>query len=310
MIMPITFPHPAALRAAASGGSGRVADLALPRCHTAAYHDACRRGYATMARRRAVITGLARDIASRLPATIARVGTLCSLFAEARVIVFENDSRDDTRAVLRQWAARDRRVLPIGRDIGAPVNPPSRSLERAARMASFRTICQRTVLGSCGDFDVVIVVDLDTAGAWSLDGIAHTFGHEGWDFVGANGLIYRREGFELNALRHYDAWALRFDDAYTPLATADVGILRFQPGEPLVPVTSCFGGLGVYTMPAFAAGCYEGADCEHVGFHRSMAVHGYRRRFLNPSQIVLHGRRWRTFDSCIWSVVGQARMAA
>lgn len=266
----------------------------------AMYRERCRRGYLQMTRSRAVITGLARDLEDVLPASIARIRGLCDLFADARVVVFENDSRDRTKRILRDWAASDHRVTAICEDSHDPVNGDNRCTRRAGRMARYRTRCHDEVLQRFRPFDIVIVVDFDAVGGWSTDGIANTFGHSGWDFVGSNGLIYRRSGWHANVVRHYDTWALRFDEDCRPIATAVAARYAYHRGEPLVPVTSCFGGVGIYPMEAFASGCYEGVgDMEHVAFHRSLIARGFSRLFLNPSQIVVHGRKRRSLDGCV-----------
>ena len=41
----------------------------------------------------------------------------------------------------------------------------------------------------------VIVLDTDIEGGFSLEGVANTYGQTNWDFVGANGLILRRQGW-------------------------------------------------------------------------------------------------------------------
>ena len=64
----------------------------------------------------------------------------------------------------------------------------------------------------------------------------------------------------------------------------------------MVPVTSCFGGLGIYRTEALLAGCYGARDCEHIDLHRSMREKGFTRTFLNPSQITLYGRKHRSLD--------------
>lgn len=264
-----------------------------------------------MARQRVVIVGLARDLAWILPLTIRRLWRLGDMFADVRFVVFENDSTDDTRSILSRWSQADQRVILAHDQANAPVNPAKRCLARAARMAEYRHRCQQLVIDECGDFDSVIVADLDMVHGWSLHGIANTFGQPDWDFVGSNGLIYRRRGLQWHSLAHYDSWALRFDDDYTPLATSVVGKLAWSRGEPLVPVTSCFGGLGIYSMEAYATGTYDGLDCEHIGFHRTMANQGLKRLFLNPSQIVLHGRRHRSTDAYVRLAAGtHARAAA
>lgn len=268
----------------------------------AAYGAVCRRGYSSMAGLRVAITGLARDVGHVLPLTMRRIERLAGCFADYRVFAYENDSRDDTGRLLAHWARDNRRVEAATENRADPVNPATRCLDRAARMAFYRGRCREAVLERCGDFDAVILIDFDVPGGFSLDGVASTFGHDGWDFVGSNGLICRRRGLDLDARRQYDTWALRFDAALTPLSTRRAGGLVYERGSPLVPVTSCFGGLGVYTMDAFRAGEYAVGDLEHAVFHRTMAARGHARLFLNPSQLVVYGRRRRFGDGLVGMV--------
>lgn len=267
--------------------------------HAEAYYEACRRGYAAMADSRVAITGLARNIGRVLPLTIQRIENLGRCFGDYRVIVYENDSTDDTRLELARWSRGNRRIHLVTEVLADPVNPTTRCLARAARMARYRKRCQEEVLEQCRPFDAAIVIDFDIQGGFSIDGIASTFGHTGWDFVGANGLICRRDGFTMNALRQYDTWALRFDPDLTPLSTREAAGYVYDRGAPLVPVTCCFGGLGIYAMEAYAAGIYSEDDLEHATFHRSMIAAGHSRLFLNPSQLVIYGRRHRLGDAFV-----------
>lgn len=267
--------------------------------HAEAYYAACRRGYASMADSRVAITGLARNIGRVLPVTIQRIENLGRCFADYRVVVYENDSTDDTRLELARWSRGNRRVHLVTEVLADPVNPTTRCLARAARMARYRRRCQEEVLEQCGSFDAAIVIDFDIQGGFSIDGIASTFGHTDWDFVGANGLICRRDGLRMNALRQYDTWALRFDTDLTPLSTREAAMYVYDRGAPLVPVTCCFGGLGIYAMEAYAAGGYSEDDLEHATFHRSMIAAGHARLYLNPSQLVIYGRRHRFGDAFV-----------
>ena len=176
----------------------------------------------------------------------------------------------------------------------------ARCLDRAERMARYRNACLDLVRQQCAAFDYAIVADLDLTVGWSLDGVANTFGHDGWDFVGSNGIIYRRARWDMNRPMQYDAWAFRLDEQFTPLTTREVNHMLWQRGEPLVPVTCSFGGLGVYRMAAYLAGRYSGADIEHVTHLACARAAGYRRVFLNPSQITVYGRHRRKSD---WWVV-------
>jgi len=278
--------------------------------HAGEYLRACNRGYARMRQCRVVITGLCRDIEHLLPATILRFERLSALFADSRFVIYENDSRDGTAALLRQWAAHNRRVASLTEHHNDPINPVRRCASRASRMAYYRDRCQHEILGRYGHFDVVIVLDMDLVGGWSEDGVANTFGHDGWDVMGSNGMIYRRSGFAINQVRQYDTWAYRQDDSLRPLTSARVAPRVPARGEPPIRIGSCFGGLGAYRMEAFAAGTYAGGDCEHVTFHRSLRDRGFSRIFLNPSQITMYGRRHRSTDRAVccmlqaWSRLG------
>lgn len=274
-----------------------------PAEHAAAYEARCRRGYAVMSQSRVVVTGLARNIAGVLPATIARVERLCRLFADHRIIIYENDSDDATKLLLRQWAASNARVHVTLENRHDPANPATRCLARAERMARYRTRCQELVLETCGCFDAAIALDLDVTGGFSLDGVANSFGHDAWDFIGSNGLVFRRQGLAVNALRQYDMWALRFGADLAPIPTALAGRHVYHRGEPLVPVTCCFGGLGIYRMDAYRTGRYSPSDCEHVTFHRSLIEAGFGRLFLNPSQILVYGRRHRFGDAILAGIL-------
>ncbi|MFM7135866.1 MAG: hypothetical protein ACKO1M_02180, partial [Planctomycetota bacterium] len=57
--------------------------------------------------------------------------------------------------------------------------------------------------------------------------------------------------------------------------------------------------LGIYTMAAYARGRYGRDDLEHATFHRSLIAAGHDRLFLNPSQLVIYGRRHRFGDGVV-----------
>ncbi len=260
------------------------------------YRKCVQDGYERMGRRRVVIAGLARDLEWILPWTIARVERFAALFGDYRVVVYENDSSDHTLRLLVAWSQSNRRVHVLSEQRLDPVNQPTRCLSRAARMAYYRSQCQEYIVRNLSDYEEVILLDMDLDGGWSHDGVAHTYGCSDWDFVGANGVIYRRSGISPNRLVHYDAWAYRDDPEFTPLTTKQVNRILFHRGQPLQPVYSCFGGLGIYTMQAYQAGRYSGADVEHVTFHRELHQRGFGRTFLNPNQIALYGRKHRSWD--------------
>jgi hypothetical protein len=263
------------------------------------YASAVADGYQRMQTRQVVIAALARNVAWFLPRTIARIERLGSLFGGYRVVVYENDSADQTPRLLDEWSRRNPRVTVLSEVRHDEVNRPVRCRFRAQRMAYYRAQYHRFIAAEHADYDDVIVVDMDLAEGWSCDGIANTFGQGEWDFVGSYGILYRRLGMQHNRFVHYDSWAFRTSEDFRPMATREVNAMRCSRGEPMISVYSCFGGMGVYRMAAFLSGRYEGPDCEHVAMHRRMRAHGYRRTFLNPSQIAIHGLRHRRLDPVI-----------
>jgi hypothetical protein len=254
------------------------------------------RGYDRMYEAKVTLVGLARNVAHILPATMLRMESLGRTFRDYNVVIYENDSVDSTALTLQRWQASNRRVTILSEKLGAPPSVTSRCARRADRMAFYRSQCQAHVRKYHSQNEFVILVDTDVEGGWSADGIASTFGSDSWDFVGSNGVIYKRKGWHANATVQYDAWAYREHADFRPLTTRFVNNKTFYRGQPLIPLPSCFGGLGVYRTEAYLAGTYCGPDIEHVAFHRSIRELGYDATFLNPSQIVVYGRKDRCLD--------------
>ena len=244
--------------------------------------------------RQVVICGLARDISEYVSDTIARVEYLGKFFRDYRVVIYENDSQDATRLALDgyQWRTRTSgHVEILGSNINAPMNPNTRCLQRAERMAYYRNEVRQHIAQNYADWaDNVLVVDLDLPGGWSNRGIAHTFGrHNTWDFVGSNGILFRDYGAEKMKPVYFDVWAFRWRNSDKPTRPEEINPQYWPNGTELVPVNSCFGGLGVYRIEAFTRCSYDGTDCEHVPFHRRMREAGMGRLFMNPSQLTHYG---------------------
>jgi hypothetical protein len=242
-------------------------------------------GQLRMAATSAVICGLARNVASHLPATIARIERLAAMFRVCGIVVFENDSIDGTSELLADWAATNPAVRIISEQLGQPSICHGTSRERTERMAYYRNRCRERVLAEYSDCEFCLVADMDLDGGWSYTGIANTFGFEAWDFVGSHGLS-ARQSCAPQSLEFMDIFAFRAVGQARHLAQPHP--FTYRRGEPFVPVWSCFGGLGIYRTECFNVASYEGDDCEHVTFHRTLRLRGFDRLYLNPSQIVLY----------------------
>lgn len=254
-----------------------------------AYQERVDAGKRHMRDQRVVICGLCRDVRPYLPRTAARIERLGSMFADYHVVLFENDSVDATCEFLSDWQNKNSQVDVISQRVGAIKYPQTRSLDRAAWLAHCRNLYRERVVEQFSDFDRVIVVDMDLPGGWSYDGVAHTFGDDEWDFVGSYGITPRLDRRDDKPpVVHHDVWAFRPAIGTTARKLVNHNDLYLQRGEPLLPVESCFGGLGVYRMECMSAAEYAGSDCEHVDFHSRLRSVGLNRLFLNPSQITLY----------------------
>lgn len=256
------------------------------------------RGHEVAPKIRAVILGLARNVGHVLPTVTKHIAETGRMFADYRTLIFENDSRDDTVAVLQRWHAQDSaRNWFSSQTMDRMDWTVTRSgcQHRTQDMADYRNLCWERFEACRGDFepDVVLLFDLDIYG-WSYEGLLHTLGHwEEFDGMFSNGLKTGLKAGERHRYFQYDSFAWR-QDGYGMLNdnhthhTSVINRLVPARGTPLIPVYSAFGGLGVYPAAVYRKARYSGEDCEHVIFHRRLHEAGHRRMFVNPSQVLLY----------------------
>ena len=243
-------------------------------------------GYEYMRGVKVVICGLTKDDAPILPLTIARIEKTGGCFRDYRVIVYENDSRDCTPDILKNWQAVNTKVKIITESIQIS---PIRQLSRTERLACFRNRYLRIIKESreYADYDFVIVADMDLKGGWSNDGIATSFARLDWDIVAANSI-----GYHNLRKTYYDMFALLPKNIFkTGLVYKIFGEgWQLHRGDPLIRIWSGFGGLAIYRKEAIMSRQYSGSIngaiiCEHIGLNADNSL----RCFLNPSQITIAG---------------------
>jgi len=252
-----------------------------------AYRSRVTAGMRAMSQTRAVICGLCRDVRVHLPRIAARIGRLGAMFRDHRVVLVENDSRDATTEFLRDWSKLDGRVDVISEQRGIRKFAQNRDRERTEWLAQCRNRYLDHVAARYPEFEYLIVADTDLAGGWSYDGIANTFGHQGWDAVASYGLFEANSG-EMGTWLQYDSWAFRSFGHPQLHRGNQVSSMLFDRGAPMMRVHSCFGGLAAYRTPAILGARYGGQDCEHVVLHQRMSDRGHGRMYLNPSQLTLY----------------------
>ena len=231
---------------------------------------------------------IARDGAARLPHTIKSIEATGELFAAWSIAVYENDSIDETPAILSQWQrARPRNVRVVCEKPGTPKWGMVRHPHRGDQMARCRSRAKEIGREFMPPAYYVIVADVDLAG-WSIAGIAHSVSL----LETSDAYCIASNGLRLDNGRwvQYDAWAMRRGN-WKPLTFRQVKNVLPSRGEEPIEMLSAFGGLAIYRADVFALGEYTGGDCEHVTFHKSIhEADKSRRLLLNPAQITV--TRW------------------
>jgi len=235
-------------------------------------------------RRRLVVAGTARNNGrhlDRVLKTILRIVEEGS-FELYRCVFYENDSDDDTLAVLQSWALKDA-SLKDKVDVISEKNVTS--TQRTVTLARGRNrLWERfKELDKEKPIDFILMLDMDDVNN-DLKGVAECFQLPagGWGACCAN--QYRI---------YYDLWALRTFDDWVDCdvmvnncnMTLDEKLLKFRhipASTPPIHVRSCFGGAVLYQYQQIKKtdaryfGEYRGGElngtriCEHVPFHEAI----------------------------------------
>jgi len=233
------------------------------------------------------ICGLARNLAHILPLNIYRIEHIASLFAFAKIYVYENDSTDDTVEILADWARRNPQVKFQSETIGYAPLIQNRSQYRTERMAAARN--KLLNLAKEDRTHYVLLIDLDLTGFLSPEGLCSAvffIDRYKADMIGANSIIMQPVEGGFTQL-YYDSWAYREWDL-GPHSDYEINQKRFFRGQDPIKLHSCFGGAGLYRWESLMDLEYEGWDCEHVCIHKKMRDLGRIGIYLDPSFITLY----------------------
>jgi len=262
--------------------AAHAADVLLPPDAEFAedYADAVAHGRTVASTSSVALVAICRNAMPWLERTLRLVEKTGSMFREWSAFVYENDSTDDTKAVLAEWSDGRKRHVSLNINGREHLNYTTAPV-RTHALAEYRTACQQFVRN--GDApDYVIVFDTDPWGGWSVDGVANSVSHMAFDRA-----LYGLASYSWAATAqpidiHYDAFAARLN--HWEQRDQNWFHLWHPPvGSPPVAFNSAFGQLAIYRGDAYLRGVYDGSDCEHVTFNRSIAERTGTRLALNPS---------------------------
>jgi len=220
-----------------------------------------------------IVCGCTKNSASYIYKHLQLLYDMAPLFKTFKMLVYENDSTDNTVQVLDEF----KKTHPFFDYI-------SENLDNRPR-TDVLAHGRNTLLKHIGGFEYMIMTDLDDVIAIFKPGqIKYLFEatHPDWDGLLANCLG-----------KYYDIWALRIErDKWTPLCPFQVidydcwekaqqyrttqvisqHQINIPVSTPLIPVNSAFGGFGIYKVNKINGryNGYGGRRCEHVEFHKGM----------------------------------------
>ncbi len=271
---------------------------------------------------------LARDCADALRQNIPRVDEMCSSFKSYKIIVYENDSKDDTKELLTSWAKRNSNVKAImedGNTITIPdeiqYNPyPEKSKLRIERMVGFRNRLLDEMEKENPDVCIFVDIDLEWIDPKTVP-VAIDNAPKDWGGLFGNGKVIRRYSkvfFERPQLYDSYAYVKEGVDPYSigtwlldkSFHEVNGGIMYYDIRKsPYVPCTSAFNNIGIYKWEAIKGLRYKvvqtkklepfnAALCEHVLFNMSVIKRGYRNYMAR--EIVVHSRYIDRGDYTKW----------
>jgi len=258
-----------------------------------------------------IIYGTIRDIESHFLKSFTNLELLSDFFNKVHIIIFENDSSDNTRKLLIKWESHKNKN--IDKKLLLEENLIHKFPLRAHRLA----YCRNQILNYIFDnnldkkYQYAIHCDLDDR-FWSLDfdSICNCFQYDvnKWDAM-----------FPINTnYGYYDFWALRCDqtwfnknifcceienndkfDEFKKHVSELCSFLNNNANK-LISVQSAFNGLGIYKLNSLKncrynadyncskckgkiLGCLE--DNDHIGLHKTM-IQNNCKLFINTKMFI------------------------
>lgn len=276
----------------------------FPLSNKSSYDKILDQGETVIKNKTVVITALVRDVEKRMPEIKKKAERVGKLFKDYRILIVENDSKDLTRAKLLEWASQNPKVIILGCGYNAEVcNLPKmpktdgHHVDRARieKMTTLRNIYLDEIKRNfTRGWDYVVMWDLDMLGSVYLDGITHTIGYLDQspevNVVCAYG-IYRWGALIL----FYDTYALLHPGENFHIDMKSIHDIRkgwwearYQRGDPVFDVDSCFSGFAIYRLQPLLDNDVEydmsgpgNLECEHVRLNKK--IRG--RKVVNPSML-------------------------
>ena len=237
--------------------------------------------------RRIVIAGLCRDVADVIVKNIKISQHIGEAFKDYRIVLFENDSKDDTRLLIKEMVQENGRIILLDcENEECRLHYPEMyelgpfGKRRYRKMAALRNIYLDYIIRYFADFDYMMIMDFDMLGSTNINGILDSIGREidtEWDAISNMGFM-NVPGFIGLLCMPYDALALVFYDedlVYRTSGTRGKLVKKFisqlshnMTNDDLIRVRSSFHGMILYKISSILDCKYDAVyGCEHIAFN-------------------------------------------
>lgn len=255
--------------------------------------DQIERGKKEAKNKNIAICCLCRNIEPMIEKSKKKLEKIGNCFKDYKIILFENDSADNTRNLLKEWRADNDKVILLECDEKDCIMKTKHGYDpsnkqRLKKMAEFRQRYLDYVKQNETKFDYMLVIDIDIEGNQVFDGLFHSIGQDqDWGAIFINGR---------NPIPLFNISWMYDKIAYVPYKFPLEDILCLNQklasfmcnmelylNNDLHRVISAFNGYGLYKVSALKKCSYIGNEklCEHVNLNMCMHLNG-EKLYINP----------------------------
>jgi hypothetical protein len=263
-----------------------------------------------------MICGIARNCDENIERNIQRLHRTGEMFKDYKAFIYENNSTDDTKAILNEYKNDKLEVVSEDLPETYPMNDIKNHYHRCVKIAEARNkYMDLFVQKYYEEYPITLIIDLDIIGGWSYEGLQNCVNsllekdlHKKTAGITSYGVITGFnnwkttliETVEQANLLMYDTFAFRpyfwfkKEDEENSIDYLDietqVSFATIRRPSANYKVMSNFGGLGIYRSEILNKFRYkvgeeeeqlELCDSEHVSFHRKMCQNGYHLMMNN-----------------------------
>lgn len=288
----------------------------------AEHREMVEHGYKKALESRIVFAGLCRNNENRIKKNIDMCCEIAKYFKDYRVVLFENDSSDKTREIVKEYSTKNNKVILLectGENKECKFNLPEMysygtfNLKRIDKMAFFRNQYMNYIKQNLQDYDYVLMADFDIEGYTNIDGVMHALGKskkdektgkrvtEDWDAIAVNGRMGVPGTFGLVTVMYDTLAYAKTEEDMEKCRTSNYTLFKgvkdwLDPwkldDKDFTPVSSAFNSMCLYKMRSVLTCEYPyGYCCEHIGFHAEMTAKGYNKIYIDPYWISYVGNQ-------------------